>query len=74
LPPRFDGGGLPPRFDGGGAFGDLANWMSALDEAGCAPGVNLIESDCEAALCTKASSPFVPAGTNGLARRYLALI
>ena len=39
-----DGGGFPPRFDGGGGFGDLANWMSALDEAGCAPGVNLVET------------------------------
>jgi hypothetical protein len=38
-----DGGVFPPGFDGGG-FGDLANWMSALDEAGCAPGVNLIET------------------------------
>jgi hypothetical protein len=34
---------FPPGFDGGG-FGDLANWMSALDEAGCAPGVHLIET------------------------------
>jgi len=24
-------------------FGDTANWMSALDEAGCAPGVSLVE-------------------------------
>jgi len=23
---------------------DLANWISALDEAGCAPGVNLVET------------------------------
>jgi hypothetical protein len=37
-----DGGIFPPGFDGGG-FGDLANWMSALDESGCAPGVNLVE-------------------------------
>jgi hypothetical protein len=46
FPPRFDGGGFPPpRLDGGfGGFGDLANWMSALDEAGCAPGVNLAET------------------------------
>jgi hypothetical protein len=41
--PGFDGG-RPPRFDGGGGFGNLDNWMSALDEAGCAPGVNLIET------------------------------
>jgi hypothetical protein len=29
---------------GGGGIGDLANWMSALTESGCAPGVNLIET------------------------------
>jgi hypothetical protein len=40
---RDGGGGFPPDFDGGG-FGDLANWMSALDESGCAPGVNLVET------------------------------
>ena len=28
---------------GGGGGGSGANWMSALDEAGCAPGVSLIE-------------------------------
>ena len=39
----FDGGMRPPWLDGGPA-GDLANWMSALDESGCAPGVNLIET------------------------------
>lgn len=36
------GGGGPRGFFGGG-FGDTANWMSALDEAGCAPGVNVVE-------------------------------
>jgi hypothetical protein len=40
---RLDGGMRPPLRDGG-IGGDLANWMSALDEAGCAPGVNLIET------------------------------
>ena len=40
---RVDGGPRPPGFDGGGP-GNLANWMSALDESGCAPGVNLIET------------------------------
>jgi hypothetical protein len=25
-------------------FGGADNWMSALDEAGCAPGINLIET------------------------------
>ena len=40
---RIDGGIRPPGLDGG-AIGDLSNWMSALDEAGCAPGVNLIET------------------------------
>ncbi|HEX2732811.1 MAG TPA: hypothetical protein VHM70_14480 [Polyangiaceae bacterium] len=34
----FGGGGF-----GGGNIGDTANWMSALDEAGCAPGVFLDE-------------------------------
>ena len=40
---RDGGGGFPPGFDAGGGVGDLANWMSALDESGCAPGVNLVE-------------------------------
>jgi hypothetical protein len=59
LPPSFAGfgdGGLPPFpgfADGGlggfgaglglGSDGSMNNWMSALDEAGCAPGVSLIE-------------------------------
>jgi hypothetical protein len=34
-------GGL--SFPGGGGMGSGENWMSALDEAGCAPGVSLIE-------------------------------
>lgn len=45
-----DGGfGPPPGWDGGFpdfgdlGFGDPANWMSALNEAGCGPGVMLIE-------------------------------
>jgi hypothetical protein len=33
-----DGGGMMPPQDGSGN-----HWMSALDEAGCAPGVSLIE-------------------------------
>ena len=36
-----------PRYGGPpGGFGDgsMAHWMSSLDEAGCAPGVNLIET------------------------------
>lgn len=36
--PRY---GPPPP--GGGGDGSMANWMSSLDEAGCAPGVNLLE-------------------------------
>ena len=33
-----------PRNGGGGpGGGSMANWMSSLDESGCAPGVNLIE-------------------------------
>lgn len=31
-----------PRTGPGG--GDMANWISSLDESGCAPGVNLIET------------------------------
>jgi hypothetical protein len=27
----------------GGGMGDMNNWMSSLDESGCAPGVNLVE-------------------------------
>ncbi|ATB41362.1 hypothetical protein CYFUS_006827 [Cystobacter fuscus] len=58
-PPRGDGGmpppggrdgGFPPEGgDGGmgggtgGGMGDMNNWMSSLDESGCAPGVNLVE-------------------------------
>jgi hypothetical protein len=41
------GGGLPGGGGGGGpggGFGDLENWMSALDEAGCAPGVWIVEA------------------------------
>lgn len=37
--PRYMMGGPGP----GGGDGSMANWMSSLDEAGCAPGVNLIE-------------------------------
>jgi hypothetical protein len=32
-----------PRGGGGGGGGSGVNWMSALDESGCSPGVNLIE-------------------------------
>jgi hypothetical protein len=39
--PRGGGGG--GGFGGGGGGGSMNNWMSALDEAGCAPGVSLIE-------------------------------
>lgn len=45
-PPRGDGGTFPPPgSDGGtgGGMGDMNNWMSSLDESGCAPGVNLVE-------------------------------
>ena len=38
--PRDGGGGRPGGDDGGG----MAHWISALDEAGCAPGVSLVES------------------------------
>jgi hypothetical protein len=39
-------GHMWPRYGGPGMMGgdgSMANWMSSLDEAGCAPGVNLIE-------------------------------
>jgi hypothetical protein len=40
-PTTFGGMG----FDGGmGGMGDMAHWISALDENGCAPGVNLSNS------------------------------
>ncbi|WP_437657339.1 hypothetical protein [Sorangium sp. So ce1182] len=48
----FPGGGGPGGSSGSGGFpagggpgGDInmANWMSSLDEAGCAPGINLLE-------------------------------
>ena len=37
--PRYGMGGPGP----GGGDGSPANWMSSLDESGCAPGVSLIE-------------------------------
>jgi hypothetical protein len=56
FPPIFGDAGFPafPGFAdggidfgalgaGGGADGSMNNWMSALNEAGCAPGVSLIE-------------------------------
>lgn len=49
FPPPGDGGFRPPgRGDGGfgppgDGMGNMDNWMSALDEGGCAPGVNLSE-------------------------------
>jgi hypothetical protein len=51
FPPRDGSGpapGFPPAAGGGAMFppagvGDTANWMSALDEAGCAPGASVVE-------------------------------
>ena len=40
-PRSIGGGGTRPG--GGGGSNDMANWMSALDEAGCAKGVSIIE-------------------------------
>jgi hypothetical protein len=39
-------GGANGGWPGGGfgGMGSMCNWMSALDEAGCAPGVNLIQN------------------------------
>jgi hypothetical protein len=36
--------GTGGRGGGFGGMGSLCNWMSALDESGCAPGVNLIQN------------------------------
>ena len=38
--PRYGMGGMMPPQMGDGS---MANWMSSLDESGCAPGINLIE-------------------------------
>ena len=46
----FDDGGLAVASDGGGpgqlttAVGDTNHWMSALDESGCAAGINIRET------------------------------
>jgi hypothetical protein len=42
----FPGGGGPGGGGpgGGGPGGSANNWMSSLDESGCAPGVNLLET------------------------------
>jgi hypothetical protein len=45
----FGGGGGKP----GGGFGSGENWMSALNEAGCAPGAYLIEAGPPGANGTK---------------------
>jgi hypothetical protein len=37
-------GGSGGGFPGIGGMGSMCNWMSALDESGCAPGVNLIQN------------------------------
>ena len=37
-------GGGPGGGDPGGGDGSMSHWISALTEAGCAPGVNLIET------------------------------
>ncbi|XXX75577.1 hypothetical protein WMF30_48800 [Sorangium sp. So ce134] len=50
--PRNFGGGFPGGGGSGGPGGtggpggniNMANWMSSLDEAGCAPGINLLET------------------------------
>jgi hypothetical protein len=43
-PPPDDGGMMMPPGDGGFMQGSGNNWMSALDESGCAPGINLLET------------------------------
>jgi hypothetical protein len=51
------GGGRGGRFGGFSGTGGMAHWISALDEAGCAPGVNLIE--------TGGPNPFSPTVGSG---------
>lgn len=42
-PAQPDGGFAPPDSEGGA--GDyMGNWMSSLDEAGCAPGIYLLDT------------------------------
>jgi hypothetical protein len=41
--PRLGGGGGGGGLPGGGGGGSMNNWMSALNEAGCAPGAFIIE-------------------------------
>ncbi|WP_293247721.1 hypothetical protein [Nannocystis sp.] len=41
--PRYGMGGPGPGPGPGMGDGSMANWMSSLDESGCAPGVSLIE-------------------------------
>jgi hypothetical protein len=38
------GGNTGTGRPGGAGMGSMCNWMSALDESGCAPGVNLIQT------------------------------
>ncbi len=33
----------PPHCGAGGPGGSGSNWMSVLDESGCAPGINLVD-------------------------------
>jgi len=40
--PRNGGGMMGGGMTGG--VSNMANWMSALDEAGCAPGINIVET------------------------------
>ena len=38
------GGGRPGGPGGAGGDVDPANWISSLDESGCAPGINIVET------------------------------
>jgi len=68
FPTGFDGG-VPIGFDGGmgvptGAD-STSNWMSALDEAGCAAGYNLAEVNPNGQLSTPGSDGTLTVGSGG---------
>ena len=42
--PGIPDGATIPSDGGSGDFSTINNWMSSLDESGCAPGVNLLET------------------------------
>ena len=62
-PRRAGGGG--GFFGGGGGFGGMGsfnNWISALDEAGCGAGINLLEVDASGNPAPNSNNPVVGSG------------